>query len=314
MCSYNAIQNASGGPAIGACFRGDLINGLLRENWGWTGSMVSDCDAIKTQSFRYSSNESNVAAGIKAGCDQDCGGWYGEYGLQALQAGLVSQDEVTTAVARTLLMRFRLGEFEPDLSSNPYYNTPANSSNSKEATASALRAAQEAMVLLNNSASTLPLKSTLKIALLGPMADATDSLKGAKADYQPEHIVSYQEGLSARFDVTMAKGCDNVACSTTTNFNAALSAAKNADITVMTMGIDNKVEHEGIDRKAVGLPDNQLDLVKQTVAAVGASKVIIVLASGGPLSVDWIKANCPTVLVCCRAFRSFSLSCLVSPC
>ena len=51
MCAYNAITS-DGGNATGACFRADLINGLLRKQWGWNGSMVSDCDAVKTQAFR----------------------------------------------------------------------------------------------------------------------------------------------------------------------------------------------------------------------------------------------------------------------
>ena len=62
---------------------------------------------------RYPNNETCAAAAIEAGCDQDCGSFYGEFGLAALEQGLITAEQLTTALARILLMRFKLGEFDP---------------------------------------------------------------------------------------------------------------------------------------------------------------------------------------------------------
>jgi pre-mRNA-splicing factor SYF2/beta-D-xylosidase 4 len=304
-CSYNAINS------VGACFHGDLQNDLLRTAWGFNGSVVSDCDAIKDQAYRYASPEAAVAAGVQGGCDQDCGGYYGDHGVSAVQKGLLKEAEMDLALTRTLLMRFRLGEFDDPKASadlKAYTTIPAGTSNSTASSDSALRAARESIVLLNNSASPvlLPLKPTatgadgkIKVALIGPFADDAAAMQGAKSDYSPAHIISYQEGLSGRSDqvtVNMVKGCADVACNSITDQGAVIAAAKMADVVVMTMGIDAKIEGEGHDRKDASLPGQQLALVQAVVKAVGANKVVVCLSNGGSLSVDWIRDNVPTVL------------------
>ena len=322
MCAYNAITSP-GRNATGACYRGDLINGLLREEWGWGGSMVSDCDAVQVQAWRHTTNERAAAAAIEAGCDQDCGGFYGAWGLQALEQGLVTKEQLTTALARVLLMRFRLGEFDPP-SDVTYTKIGRGTSNSSASAASALRAARESIVLLNNSASALPLclKSSgsvertsaaaggggcdgagrkLKVALLGPFAELTSELMGQKSDYTPYRIVSFADGLRARADslqLSVATGCADVACAfDARNFSRAAQAAAAADVTVVALGIDRTVEGEGKDRTNVTLPGHQLELLQRAAVAAGdASKVVVVLANGGPLAVDWVKHHMPTVV------------------
>ena len=275
--------------------------------------MVSDCDAIKDQAYRYASNEACAAAGVQAGCDQDCGGFYGAWGLQALQQGLLKQEELTRAVARTLLMRFKLGEFEPDpAASVPFTRIPAGTSNSSASAQSALRAARESIVLLNNSAALLPLRPTaasaaaasaaaapIKLAVLGPLADDADAMQGGKSDYNPSHVISYLEGLSARkaeLAITYAEGCGSIKCPSDGGFAAAVAAAKAADVTFIALGIDHTIEAEGHDRSSTGLPGMQLQLLQQVVAAVGADKVVVGLSNGGALATDWIAAHVPTVL------------------
>ncbi len=93
-----------------------------------------------------------------------------------------------------------------------------------------------------------------------------------------------------------ASACQDIACADTHGFPAALALARKADVTLVTVGIDYTIEAETLDRTSLGLPGNQLALVQAAVAAVGASKVIVVLCNGGSLSVDWIKANVPTVV------------------
>jgi len=66
---------------VPACLHGDIQNDLLRTAWGFAGSVVSDCDAIQDayDQHKYSASpEAACAQGILGGCDQDCGGYYGQ--------------------------------------------------------------------------------------------------------------------------------------------------------------------------------------------------------------------------------------------
>ena len=83
MCSYNGIN---GRPA---CLHGDIQNDILRSQWKFSGSVVSDCDAIKDAAAYKSvgGNAEAVAQGLLAGCDQDCGIWYTNYARVAIEKG-----------------------------------------------------------------------------------------------------------------------------------------------------------------------------------------------------------------------------------
>lgn len=72
--------------------------------------------------------------------------------------------------------------------------------------------------------------------------------------------------------------------------NATAAAAAN-DVTVLCLGIDKTIEHEGSDREQIGLPPPQHDLLEAVVSAVSAAgkTLVVVLVNGGPLSSDYLK-------------------------
>ena len=78
--------------------------------------IVSDCDAVGDawSAHHYSANASQAAAqGIQAGCDLDCGTTYKAANLQAaLDAGLMTEDDLNQALERVMIMRFNLGLFD----------------------------------------------------------------------------------------------------------------------------------------------------------------------------------------------------------
>lgn len=78
--------------------------------------------------------------------------------------------------------------------------------------ASSLRASQEAIVLLQNNASLLPLfpnPAGRNVALIGAIANETSIMAGGKSDYHPSSVVSLYDGLVAHgAAVSYAKGCD----------------------------------------------------------------------------------------------------------
>jgi beta-glucosidase len=115
MCSYNAI---SGTPA---CGNENLLVKTVRGQWGFTGYMVSDCDAIDeiTAYLHYTPDHAHgTADALKAGIDLDCGNTY-KHLREAVDQKLVSEENVNLSLHRLLLVRLRLGMLQP-ASCSPY--------------------------------------------------------------------------------------------------------------------------------------------------------------------------------------------------
>ena len=296
MCAYNAING------VPSCAAGWLLDGTLRGAWGFRGSVVSDCDCVAGVhgGHNYTPTDAGaVAATINAGCDQDCGSWTHDFGEAAVRDGLVAEGALRGALARVLEMRFRLGEFD-DAAKNPHARVTATCAPADKALA--LQAARESVVLLNNSAGLLPLPLALdggggarpRIAVVGPLANASDVMMGGKSDFQPcdGPPVSVLAGLASHgADVVgYAPGCaDGAACENASGFAAAAALAAASDVVVAVVGIDGSVEYEGHDRDNITLPGAQEALLEQLAAAAprGAAQIVVVLLNGGSVSSEF---------------------------
>jgi beta-glucosidase len=169
MCAYNALH---GTPV---CADGDLLNGRLRRDWGFTGYVVTDCDAVEDMymfHFYRPTPEENAAAALKAGTDLNCGSYYRNLKL-ALDKKLVTAADIDRATGRLFAARKRLGL---DGAGSPYDGITAAQIHTPEAHALALKAARESIVLLKNNG-VLPLKSSARIAVVGPNADTLEVLE-----------------------------------------------------------------------------------------------------------------------------------------
>ncbi len=168
MCAYNAIDG------IPACANAGLLQTRLREDWAFNGFVVADCDAIDdmTAFHHYRPDSAQSAAlALSAGTDLDCGPTYRTLG-GALDTGLASERDVDRALRRLLTARFALGAFDPPDERSPAIDATAHSE-------LALRAARESMVLLKNTAGTLPLaRGVRRIAVIGPTANLLETLEG----------------------------------------------------------------------------------------------------------------------------------------
>ncbi|SEM37965.1 beta-glucosidase [Pseudoxanthomonas sp. GM95] len=193
MCAYNALH---GTPVCAADW---LLNGRLRGDWGFKGFVVSDCDAIDDMTHFHHlalDNAGSAAAALKAGHDLNCG--YANAGLaQAIARGDADEATLDHALVRLFTARYRLGELDPP-KRDPYAKLGAKDIDSAAHAALALKAAQQSLVLLKNDANTLPFKPGLRLAVLGPDADALAALE---ANYQGTSSLPVTPllGLRARF-------------------------------------------------------------------------------------------------------------------
>lgn len=93
----------------------------------------------------------------------------------------------------------------------------------------------------------------------------------------------------ARYTRTIhQQGCKDVACTNDKLFDGAIDAARNADATVLVMGLDQSIEAEFRDRTGLLLPGHQQELVSK-VAAASKGPTILVLMSGGPVDISFAK-------------------------
>ncbi|MFL6211280.1 MAG: glycoside hydrolase family 3 C-terminal domain-containing protein [Pyrinomonadaceae bacterium] len=174
MCAYNSLN---GEPL---CANKRLLGDILRKEWGFSGYVVSDCDAIldiyKNHKFAKTPEE-GVALAVQAGTDLTCGNEYKAL-LPAVQQKLISESEIETAVKHLFTARFRLGMFDPP-ELVPYTRIPFSVNDAPAHRALARAAARESIVLLKNDGGALPLRKDLKtVAVIGPNADALESLVG----------------------------------------------------------------------------------------------------------------------------------------
>lgn len=206
MGAYNQFR---GHPACAS----EELYGILRNEWGFEGYIVSDCWAVSDfYNFQgYAAGPAEAAAlALKAGTDLECGVDY-RHLTKAVEQGLATEEDIDKAVKRLMMARFRLGMFDPDTLVD-YARIPYQANGSDYNRSLARKAAQESIVLLKNSNNTLPLSRDIKkIAVIGPNAKSYEVLVG---NYNgiPKEPVSVLDGIRAKLkpgaEVIYAEGSD----------------------------------------------------------------------------------------------------------
>ncbi len=197
MCAYNRVN---GQPACGSDL---LLKHTLRNAWGFKGYVVSDCDAVTDifEPSKYAPDIATAAAvALKAGVDNECNGQTlgdtrnlsARY-REALERRLISKADVDTALVRLFSARYRNGDLA-GLTQRSQNAVPVSAINTPAHQQLALKAAIQSLVLLKNDG-VLPLKPGLKLAVVGPLADATRVLRGNYSSTQSAPPISVLEGL-----------------------------------------------------------------------------------------------------------------------
>lgn len=290
----------------------ELLSGILREEWGFNGFIVSDCGAIGNLTSRkhYTAIDRVDAANqaLRAGIATNCGDTYNnKVVIEAAQNGQLDAkalDNVCRIMLRTI---FRNGLFENNPSKSLNWNKIYEGWNSPVHKEVARRAARESIVLLENKADLLPLsKSTGTIAVIGPGAD--DLQPG---DYTPKllpgQLKSVLSGIKAAVNknttVNYVKGCEFLAPEGT-DIDAAVKAAKASDVAVLVLGDCTtsesaqgikKTSGEANDYASLVLPGNQQKLL-EAVCETG-KPVVLILQAGRPYNLTYASAHCKAILV-----------------
>ncbi|GAB2780179.1 beta-glucosidase family protein [Amycolatopsis magusensis] len=173
-----------------------LCNGILRDEWGFDGIVVSDWLAAR-----------HTTRGANGGLDVAMPGpktVFGKRLARAVRAGEVAEETVDAMVARVLLLASRVGALDG-------FPAPADHS-TLDGTELAREIARRSFVLLRNENSVLPLTKPRRIAVLGQAATEARILGGGSATVFPSSVVSPLEGLRAAapdgVEISHAVGAD----------------------------------------------------------------------------------------------------------
>ncbi len=196
MCAYNRVD---GQPA---CASDMLLKDYLFGAWGFRGYVVSDCDAVRdiADNHKYAPDSAAaVAAAVRAGVDNECnGGTLSDIaGLEdryreALARGLISEGDIDDSLVRLFAARYRTGDLSGLAKAPPA--VPVSAIGTPAHRQLAVTAAEKSMVLLKN-AGVLPLKPGARVAVIGPLGDATRVLRGNYSSPLSGPPVSVLEGL-----------------------------------------------------------------------------------------------------------------------
>lgn len=300
MTAYNAVDG------VPASVSEMLLKEILHDKWSFEGHVVSDYMAPEDvhENHKYTKDAAEtMGLAIKAGLNLVAG--HIEQSLhEALDRGLVTEEEITNAVISLYATRVRLGMFATD---NEYDAIPYEANDTKAHNNLSEIAAEKSFVLLKNDG-VLPLhKETMEaIAVVGPNAHSEIALLGNYFG-TPSRSYTILEGIQERLgdDVrvhySIGSGLfqDHAAeplAKADERESEAVIAAEHSDVVVAVLGLDSTIEGEegdagnsqgAGDKPNLSLPGRQRQLLERLLAV--GKPVVVLLASGSSLQLDGLE-------------------------
>ncbi len=255
-----------------------LLNDVLRGEWGYTGTLITDWDNVGRMVWEQHIQPDYIhasAAAVKAGNDMIMTTPKFFEGVQsAVQLGMLEESLLDSAVARILTLKFDLGLFENPRRPDPsLFATTINTVEHQELN---LEAARKSLVLLENNG-TLPLDGTSaakKIAIFGPNADDQHAQLGdwAGASGQVDWL---PDGHPREMTATVVDGLRAVAPQ-----GWAVDYAQGAEIVHLIPNPAGEVYPDGQPRPKVALPAAPNEALKSAALALAAESDYLVAVVG----------------------------------
>ncbi|HDR7950587.1 TPA: glycoside hydrolase family 3 C-terminal domain-containing protein [Bacillus toyonensis] len=250
-----------------------LLHDILKDEWGFEGFVVSDWGAVNER-------VASLANGLELEMPSSFG--IGEKKIiDAINGGELSVKKLNQAVERLLYIIFKA-----------YENQLENATYSKDTHHQLAReVASESMVMLQNEDSILPLKKEGTVAVIGEFAKQPRYQGGGSSHINPTKLESIFEELEMvsgeKTNILFAQGYDLASDDVDENLiNEAKKIAESADTAVLFVGLPDRYESEGFDRKHLQMPENHVQLI-EAIAEV-QSNIVVVLSNGAPIEMPWI--------------------------
>ena len=292
----NGFNDLNGIPATGSIY---LQRDILKGKWGFTGFVVSDWGSIGqlVPNGFVKDKQDAAQAAITAGSDMDMESrCYTRYLENLVKEKHVSVAVVDDAVRRILRKKFELGLFD-----DPYKFCDAQREqhelNNPAHRVAAREVARKSIVLLKNDNQLLPLNTSQKIALIGPLAQSKKDMFGYwSVNNDTTDVVSQYEGLKqviGEKNIGYAQGC-GVEDTSRVGFPEAIEIAKQADVVILSVGETRQLSGESKSRSNINLPGVQEELIK-AISRTG-KPIVVLVNTGRPLVFNWTADHVPAIL------------------
>ena len=304
-----AYNRTLGEPCCGSDL---LMRKILRGKWGFEGHYVSDCWAIADFHNHHhitATAPESAALALKMGCDVNCGNTYLHL-LQALEAGLITENDITAAAERLFTTRFLLGEFDENCA---YNAIPYETVECPEHLALSEEAARRSVVLLKNDGLLpLNLEKIRTIGVIGPNANDRMALIGNYHGTASRYITvleGIQDYVGDRARVLYAEGChlyrDRVEglAQPGDRLAEAQTVAEHSDVVVLVVGLNENLEGEEMHESNAGGSGDKADLLlpapqrklMEVVAGTG-KPVVLVNMTGSAMDLRFADAHFSAVV------------------
>ncbi|BAL88167.1 putative glycosyl hydrolase [Actinoplanes missouriensis 431] len=249
MASYNKING------VYASQNRWLLTDLLRDEWRFTGAVVSDWGAV-----------SDRVAALVAGLDLEMPGTDGGTDAQiveAVRSGVLEEAVLDDAVRRILAL------IEQHPAAGAAFDPDAHHALARDLAA-------ECAVLLRNENEVLPLDAAASVAVIGTFAAEPRYQGSGSSRITPTRVDTPLGAIAA-----VARTVRHVPGFAVED---AVAAAAATDVAVIFAGLPDSAESEGFDREHLELPAEQVDVIRAVAAA--ARRTVVVLANGGVVSLE----------------------------
>jgi beta-glucosidase len=279
-----------------------LLSGVLRDEWRFPGVVVSDyaADHELVEHGVAADDRAAVKLAFMAGVDMSMTSrLYQQYLPELVASGEVPMSRLDEAVRRVLRAKRDLGLFD-----KPYARMDVRrekrDSHTTQMRALARESAQRAIVMLKNEHQLLPLpRNGKRIALIGPFAGGPADLNGPWTVFDDRRdAVSVEAGMRAAIadasQLSVTRGSD-IDAPLAGGIDAAVSAAKAADVVVLAIGESESMSGEAQSRTEVIVPPAQQALA-EAIAATG-KPVVVLLRTGRALALTGAVRDADATLV-----------------
>lgn len=302
MCAYNSFK---GQPCCGSNL---FLRKILLHDWKFNGYITSDCWAISDFIYGHKTHKDSISASSDAvlhGTDLECGNVYRSL-TEAVEAGMITEDQIDISLKKLLKIQFRLGMFDPQ-DKVPYSKIGAEVLESKPHQQQALKMARQSMVLLKNEKQLLPLSSKIKkIALLGPNANNGTTQLG---NYNgiPSKNATLLDALRAEkgIEVVYDSISDFITLQSGIDLQHYAEKYKDVDLIIYAGGISALLEGEegdtgnveGFyrgDRTTINLPAVQTQVMQMLQKS--GKPMIFICMSGSAIAFNWESQHIPAII------------------
>jgi beta-glucosidase len=294
-----------------------LLTEVLRDQWRFTGTVVSDYWAVPFLATMHrvagdlgDAGATALAAGIDVELPDTVG--YGAELVERVKSGAVPEELVDRAARRLLTHKAELGLLDPDWTPEASVAAASNTDLDAPANRALARQMAEASIVLLDAGTALPLlradrPAPQRIAVVGPCAADPRTLLGCYSF--PNHVglrhpsaglgvavPTAVESLRAELpdtDIAYAQGC-TVNGEDRSGFPTALDAARNAELCVAFVGdrpalFGHGTSGEGCDAEDLRLPGVQAELVEALLQT--GTQLVVVVVSGRPYALGEIAGR-----------------------